>query len=97
MTEQSVEPLSHEQVLLDAIQMRENEILSYQININNYTAILEMEDDEDDPDLAEEMASFRQRISDLLKSEKREQKKSKMVLAALRAQLEALQNKRADP
>lgn len=90
ITGTSVAPLSKEQVLIDAIIARQNEILVYQINIDNYAAMLEAADDEDDPDIAASMPEHRDRIAQLLKSEKLEQKKSRMVLAQLEKQLAAL-------
>lgn len=93
MTENNIQPLNQEQVLVDAIQMRQNEILVYQINIDNYTAMLAAPyEPTGDADFDAEMLVYRDQIAELLKSEKREQAKSKMVLTALQTQLQALQN-----
>lgn len=88
MTENNIQPLNQEQVLVDAIQMRQNEILMYQINIDNYQSMLDTPyEPTGDADFDAEMLEYRDKIAELLKSEKREQAKSKMVLTALETQL----------
>ena len=68
-------------------EARENEVMGYQINIDNYTLALqkisELPQDERD-----ELVEFEKQITSLLASEKLEQKKSKIMLAVLEAQME---------
>jgi len=68
-------------------EARENEVMGYQINIDNYTLALqkisELPQDERD-----ELVEFEKQITGLLASEKLEQKKSKIMLAVLEAQME---------
>lgn len=91
--ETTVKPLDRAAVLQENIAIRQNEILMYQINIDNYQSMLDTPyEPTGDTDLDAEMLAYRDQIAELLKSEKREQAKSKMVLAALQAQLQALQN-----
>lgn len=92
MVENTAQPLDKEQILADAVLARENEILMYQINIDNYQSMLDAPyEPTGDADFDAEMLAYRDQIAELLKSEKREQAKSKMVLAALQQQLAALQ------
>lgn len=98
MSETQIQPIDQEQVVRDAIQLRENEILAYQININNYENILASPfEPTGDEDMDAEMLAYRDQISQLLKSEKREQAKSKLILAALRKQLDGLKGEGGAP
>lgn len=92
MSESTVTPLSREQVLTENIIARENEIMMYQINIDNYEWAVANEDfTDDDPATQQQMEEHRDRLMEGIKNEKREKRKSEMILAALEAQLAALQ------
>lgn len=83
------ENIDKKTILSDAIAGRKREIMMYQINIDNYDLMLNSGAD-DDAEIASDMADYRKRIKDLLRSERVEQAKSKMVLSALEAQLAAI-------
>lgn len=88
MTENTETPaMTREEILLTTLKGREQEIMHYQLNIDNYTLALEeigaMPTDE-----AAELAGFADQITSLLASEKLEQKKSKIMLRVIQRQLE---------
>jgi len=68
-------------------EARENEVMGYQINIDNYTLALQ-KISELPQDEREELAEFEKQITSLLASEKLEQKKSKIMLSVLKSQME---------
>lgn len=73
-------------ILTAAHEAREQEIMHYQINIDNYTLALEelaIMPSEDFLDLAQ----FGDQIRNLLASEKLEQKKAKLMLNVIKRQL----------
>jgi hypothetical protein len=71
------------EILTQSVEARENDIMLYQINIDNYrTAIADIEANH--PDLSD----FADQLRDLLQSSLREQKKEQIMLAAIRANLE---------
>lgn len=74
-------------ILTAALTGREQEIMHYQINIDNYTLALEelsaLPDNE-----AAELAGFAAQLTGLLASEILEQKKSKIMLKVMQRQLE---------
>ena len=74
-------------ILSAAHEARGQEIMHYQLNIDNYTLALEeiraMPAAE-----AAELAGFADQITNLLASEKLEQKKSKIMLRVIQRQLE---------
>lgn len=74
-------------ILTAALAAREQEIMHYQINIDNYTLALEelgtLPDNE-----AAELAAFTAQLTGLLASEILEQKKSKIMLKVMQRQLE---------
>ena len=78
---------AREEIFAVNLQAREQEVMHYQINIDNYTLALEhiaaMGADE-----RAELAGFVEQLSGLLASEKLEQKKAKVMLAVLRSQLD---------
>lgn len=79
--------MTKQEKLQMALAAREDEVQTYQINIDNYMlaiAHIETMSAADQDDLAE----FKQRLMQLLKSEILEQKKSKVMLAVLKQQLE---------
>lgn len=74
-------------ILTAALTGREQEIMHYQINIDNYTLALEeiaRASSEDVMDLVD----FANQLRTLLASEKLEQKKSKIMLNVIKRQLE---------
>ena len=72
--------------IAEAIVYRELDVWHYQLNINNYTLMLEAFA----PDgLSPEDVVYRDKIVSLLQSEKTEQSKSVRILDALMAQLPA--------
>jgi hypothetical protein len=70
-------------VLTQSIEVRENDIMLYQINIDNYRAAI-ADVEANHPDLSD----FADQLRDLLQSSLREQKKEQIMLAAIRANLE---------
>ena len=88
MTEATEKPdLTREEILSATLKGREQEIMHYQINIDNYTLALE-EIGALSAAEAAELASFADKITNLLASEKLEQKKSKIMLRVIQRQLE---------
>jgi len=76
------------QILTESIAGRKQEIMHYQINIDNY--VFAIEDIEQNPNADDDMLAFKATLQDLLASSKREQTKSKIILKALEAQLASL-------
>jgi hypothetical protein len=76
--------MDKKQILTDALSQREQEILGYQINIDNYTLAIEMA--KEDPDLAD----FSQNLHNLLASSILEQKKAKIMYEVIKKQVEEL-------
>lgn len=79
--------MTKHEILKNALVARQDEVLHYQINIDNYVLALAHIDQMSDADRAE-LADFRARLLDLLKSEMHEQKKAKVMLAVIQQQLE---------
>lgn len=71
-------------LLAEAFKMRENEVMMYQINIDNYSMAIAEIGISDDPDLIE----FKSKLEELLSSEKREQKKAQIIMQVIQKQLE---------
>lgn len=71
-----------QETLKEALKAREEEVMHYQINIDNYR--LAMEKSVDDPDLAD----FVSQLQGLLTSSVLEQKKAKIMLEVIREQIE---------
>jgi hypothetical protein len=80
-------PKTREEILRINLDARVQEVMHYQINIDNYTLALEniasMNADE-----RAELSGFADQLRGLLASEKLEQKKAKVMLAVLQQQLE---------
>jgi hypothetical protein len=80
-------PKTREEILRVNLDARVQEVMHYQINIDNYTLALEniagMNADE-----RAELSGFADQLRGLLASEKLEQKKAKVMLEVLRQQLE---------
>jgi hypothetical protein len=65
------------------LESRTEEVLHYQINIDNYkTAIIKAQDDP-------ELAGFVEQLKELLSSSILEQKKAKIMLEVIKEQIEA--------
>lgn len=79
-------PQTREQIITAALEGREQEVMHYQINIDNYSLALQQIDllplDEQ-----VELREFSKQLMELLTSEKLEQKKSKIMLAVMKAQV----------
>lgn len=75
------------EILNQALAAREQEVMHYQINIDNYTLALKeiaaMPADEQ-----QELSAFKDQLATLLASEILEQKKAKIMLAVIKQQLE---------
>jgi hypothetical protein len=79
-------PQTREQIITAALEGREQEVMHYQINIDNYSLALQ-QIDLLPPDEQVEMREFSKQLMELLTSEKLEQKKSKIMLAVMKAQV----------
>lgn len=83
----NVAPQTREEILKMALDVRVQEVMHYQINIDNYTLALAkiqvMSADEQT-----ELAAFAEQLRGLLASEKLEQKKARIMLNVIRAQVE---------
>ena len=77
---------TREEILEVSLKAREQEVMHYQINIDNYTIALG-EIDSLPPQEREEMSGFAKQLAELLASEKLEQKKAKIMLAVVKKQL----------
>jgi hypothetical protein len=80
-------PKTREEILRINLDARIQEVMHYQINIDNYTLALENIADMTADDRAE-LSGFADQLRGLLASEKLEQKKAKVMLVVLRQQLE---------
>lgn len=74
------------EILAQALMAREQEVMHYQINIDNYTIALQMIDKLDAEEQAE-LSAFTEQLKSLLASEKLEQKKAKIMLSVIQAQV----------
>lgn len=79
--------LTREEILEMSLKARGQEVMHYQINIDNYTIALE-EIDSLPPQERAEMSSFATQLAELLASEKLEQKKAKIMLAVVKKQIQ---------
>jgi hypothetical protein len=85
--EQNIEqPKTREEILAATTDARIQEVMHYQINIDNYAIALE-EIAQMSPDERNELSDFAEQLRSLLKSEKLEQKKAKLMLTVLQKQL----------
>lgn len=80
--------LSKTEILNAALESRVQEVMHYQINIDNYTLALAEIASMPAAD-QHELKGFADQLNGLLTAEKLEQKKSKVMLAVLQKQLEA--------
>jgi hypothetical protein len=79
--------MTREEILQSAANARVQEIMHYQINIDNYTLALE-EISQMSSDDQTELSEFTNQLSGLLATEKLEQKKAKIMLAVLQKQVD---------
>lgn len=86
MTETTKEKLTREEILRINYDARIQEVMHYQINIDNYTLALENIASMSADDRAE-LSGFADQIRNLLASERLEQKKAKVMLTVLHQQL----------
>lgn len=82
-----MEKQTREEILTSALDAREQEVMHYQINIDNYTIALEKIGALGADERAE-LSGFADQLRNLLSSEKVEQKKAKIMLSVLKQQLE---------
>lgn len=77
---------TREEILVTSLHAREQEIMHYQLNIDNYTIAL---DEIADLPMAErtELAEFRDQLRNLLVSETLEQKKAKIMYTVIKRQI----------
>jgi hypothetical protein len=77
---------TREEVLAASLDARTQEVMLYQINIDNYTIALE-EIGNLPPDERAELSAFTEQLRGLLSSETLEQKKAKIMLEVIRQQV----------
>lgn len=85
MTEKET-PQTREEILAMSVDAREQEVMHYQINIDNYSIALKMIS-EMEPSEQVELNDFSKQLRELLASEKLEQKKAKLMLAVIKEQV----------
>jgi hypothetical protein len=86
MEQNNETPKTREEILAMSLDARIQEVMHYQINIDNYAIALE-EISQLNPDDRNELSEFAEQLRNLLKSEKHEQKKAKLMLAVIQRQL----------
>ena len=84
--EKETTPQTREEILAASLDARIQEVMHYQINIDNYAIALE-EIGNLPPDERAELSAFTEQLRTLLTSEKLEQKKAKIMLAVIQKQL----------
>jgi hypothetical protein len=80
------EPKTREEILQLSLEAREQEVMHYQINIDNYTLALAAIEKMPAEEKAE-LSSFVDQLKGLLTSEKLEQKKARIMLAVIQQQI----------
>lgn len=73
-------------LLLSAKEMRQREVIDYQVNVDNYNLAISKLADTTDPDMVE----FRSHLESLLTATLKEQKKAQLILDVVTDQLNAL-------
>lgn len=86
MTEKTT-PQTREEILKTSLDARVQEVMHYQINIDNYAIALEKIGSLP-PDERAELSAFTEQLRTLLTSEKLEQKKAQIMLAVIQQQVE---------
>jgi hypothetical protein len=82
-----VEPQTREEILKCSLDARIQEVMHYQINIDNYRIALEEISKLGDDDRAM-LSGFADQLRTLMSSEKLEQKKAQIMLSVLKKQVE---------
>ena len=82
-----VVPQTRNEILVATLKAREQEVMHYQINIDNYAIALETIGALP-PDERAELSGFSDQLRNLLTSEKLEQKKAKIMLSVIQQQVE---------
>jgi len=85
--EKETTPLTREEILKTSLEARIQEVMHYQINIDNYAIALE-EIGNLPPDERAELSAFTEQLRTLLASEKLEQKKAQIMLNVIKRQVE---------
>lgn len=79
-------PKTKQEILAESLEARRQEVMYYQINIDNYTAAL-VEIASLAPSEKADLSSFVEQLQNLLTTEKLEQKKAKIMLTVLEKQV----------
>lgn len=79
-------PKTREEILSMALDARIQEVMHYQINIDNYTLALQVIANLPYSE-REELSAFETQLQELLASEKLEQKKAKIMLSVIESQV----------
>jgi hypothetical protein len=82
-----VEPQTREEILKASLDARIQEVMHYQINIDNYRIALDEISKMSDDDRAM-LSGFADQLRTLMSSEKLEQKKAQIMLSVLKQQVE---------
>lgn len=82
-----VEPQTRDEILKSSLDARIQEVMHYQINIDNYRIALEEISKMSDDDRAM-LSGFSDQLRTLMTSEKLEQKKAQIMLTVLKQQVE---------
>jgi hypothetical protein len=80
------QPQTREEILQASLDARIQEVMHYQINIDNYMLALE-EIENLPPNENYELSAFIEQLHNLLASEKLEQKKAKIMLSVIKKQV----------
>ena len=86
-SDKELQDMTREEILAASLKAREQEVMHYQINIDNYAIALE-EIAKLPRDEQAELSGFAEQLRNLLASEKLEQKKAKIMLNVVKQQLE---------
>ena len=84
--EDQEQPKTREEILEASLEARTQEVMGYQINIDNYTIALSEISKKSQADQAE-LSEFTEQLRNLLASEKLEQKKAEIMLAVIQQQV----------
>ena len=84
--ENQEQPKTREEILEASLEARIQEVMGYQINIDNYTIALSEISKKSQADQAE-LSEFADQLRNLLSSEKLEQKKAEIMLAVIQQQV----------
>jgi hypothetical protein len=86
MEKETTTPQTREEILAASLEARIQEVMHYQINIDNYAIALE-EIGNLPPDERAELSAFTNQLRELLTSEKLEQKKAQIMLNVIKRQV----------